>query len=84
MTQTLGGEAGRWMAELRRRRGIMGTVIIAIIIVLAAWNAVRTVGRLNKHMKNWNCRGDCDSCETPCQARQIYHTAEPKQTKQKK
>lgn len=61
----------------------MGTVIIAIIIVLVAWNAVRTVGRQKKRMKGQSCPGDCASCKTPCQAKRIYHTADPKGTEKK-
>lgn len=62
----------------------MGTVIIAIVIVLVVWNAVRTVGRQKKRMKDWNCPGDCASCKTPCQVKRIYHIDEPKQEEKKK
>lgn len=62
----------------------MGTVIIVILIVLAAWNAVRTVGRQKKRMKDVSCPGDCASCETPCQAKRICYADTPKRTEKKK
>ena len=61
----------------------MGTVIIAIIIVLIAWNAVRTLGRQKKRMKDQRCPGDCASCKTPCQVKRIYHIADSKGTEEK-
>lgn len=51
----------------------MGSIIVGVILLAVMINAVRTIRRQKKRLKEWNCIGDCDSCKTPCQVKRIYH-----------
>lgn len=61
----------------------MGVVIVVIIIALIAWNAVRTMGRQKKRMKEQRCTGDCKTCKDPCEVKRIYHMNEPSEPEAK-
>ena len=46
----------------------MGSIIVGVVVLALALNALRMVRGQKKRMKDWGCAGDCDACKTPCQA----------------
>lgn len=58
----------------------MGEILVGIILLALVFNALRMVRGQKKRMKDWKCTGDCDTCQTPCQAKRIYHRETPRST----
>ena len=55
---------------------MIGSIIVLVVLLLVAGNAVCTLSRQKKRMKGWTCQGDCKTCKIPCQAKRIYNIDE--------
>lgn len=51
----------------------MGSIIVGIVLLAVIFNAFRMLNKQKKHMKEWKCPGNCDTCKMKCQAKSIYH-----------